>query len=127
MNNNSAESLFTSGNSQSFNIVPKPNVRYRGFEGIPGGRRLMFSVKPNGEEWQEVTIEISNTTFIGAPLSMQDAAPMAYEKLLELLLAERPLQSDDLSLTDADIMRYRARHLSSQKRRFGVNRPDVAA
>jgi hypothetical protein len=30
-------------------------------------------------------------------------------------------------LTDADILRYKARHLSSQKRGFGVNRPDVAA
>jgi hypothetical protein len=106
---------------------PMPHVRYRGFEGIPGGRRLLFSVKPNEQEWQEVTIEVSDATFIAAAqLSMQDAAPMGYEKLVELL-TERPLESDDLCLTDADIVRYKARHLTSQKRRFGVNRPDVAA
>jgi hypothetical protein len=118
---------FTPHDAESFDNRPMPHVRYRGFEGTLGGRRLLFSVAPNGQQWHEVTIEVPDAMFIGAAqLSMQDAAPMAYEKLVELL-TERPLEPDDLCLTDADIVRYKARHLTSQKRRFGVNRPDVAA
>src|ERR1700751_1127026 len=68
------------------NAASKPRVRYIGFESIEGGRRLRFSVKAIGHDPVEVTIEIADATFVGVPkISIQDAAPMAFEKIVELL------------------------------------------
>ena len=98
-------------------ITPaRARVRYVGFEGIDGGRRLSFSVKCVGHDSIDITVEISDASFKDASgISIQDAAPMAYEKLVELLATENPLESKKLFLTDADIAQYIARHLSSQK------------
>ena len=114
-------------------ITPaRARVRYVGFEGIDGGRRLSFSVKCVGHDSIDITVEISDASFKDASgISIQDAAPMAYEKLVELLATENPLESKKLCLTDADIAQYIARHLSSQKRACSMSdrrrRFDVAA
>jgi hypothetical protein len=64
----------------------------------------------------DVTLDIADAVIIGTPgISIQDAAPMAYEKLVELL-AGGPLESEKLCLTGVDIAEYVERHLSSQKR-----------
>jgi hypothetical protein len=110
---------------------PKSHVRYLGFESIDGGRRLRFRVKSNNHERQEVTFDIADAQFIATSgISIQDAAPMAYEKLVELLSTQDPL-NDRLCLTDVDIARYLNRHLSSQKRAYsltdGRRGSDVAA
>jgi hypothetical protein len=98
------------------NTPAKPHVRYLGFESIDSGRRLMFRVKLNRDQSVEVTLDIADAIFIDTPgISIQDAAPMAYEKLVELL-AEGPLESEKMSLTSVDIAQYVHRHLSSQKR-----------
>jgi hypothetical protein len=95
----------------------KPHVRYLGFESINSGRRLRFRVKSNRDELLDVMLDIADEVFIGTPgFSIQDAAPMAYEKLVELL-AEGTLESETLCLTSADIARYVNRHMSSHKRR----------
>jgi hypothetical protein len=98
--------------------APAPaRVRYVGFEAIDGGRRLTFSVKLLGHDSVDITIEISDASFKSASgISIQDAAPMVYEKLVQLLTTEGALGSKPLSLTEADIAQYVARHLSSQKR-----------
>jgi hypothetical protein len=104
------------------NMPPKPQVRYVGFEGTEHGRRLGFSVKSIGHESVQITIEVSDAAFIGASgISLQDAAPMAYEKIVELLAKEDTLESNELCLTEADIGHYIARHLSSQKRAYSVS------
>ena len=107
-------------------------MRYVGFEGIDGGRRLSFSVKCVGHDSVDITVEISDASFKDASgISIQDAAPMAYEKLVELWTSENPLEPKKLCLTDADIAQYIARHLSSQKRACSMSdrmrRFDVAA
>jgi hypothetical protein len=89
-------------------------------------------VKSIGHELVDITIEVSDAVFTGASgISIQDAAPMAYEKIVELLAKEDTLESNELCLTEADIARYIARHLSSQKRAYSVSdgrrRSDVAA
>src|SRR5215470_8713871 len=97
----------------------KWHVRYIGFEGIDAGRRLRFRVKPNGCEPVDVTFDVPDAPFINrSGLSIQDAAPMAYEKLAEILSTESTLDSEKLCLTDADIANYLNRHLSSQKRPY---------
>jgi hypothetical protein len=120
MKKHSAE-LFKPCDPQPSNIPAKPNVRYVGFEGNEGGRRLGFSVKSIGHESVQLTIEVSDAAFAAASgISIQDAAPMAYEKIVELLANEDTLQPDELCLTEADIARYITRHLSSQKRASSV-------
>jgi len=97
----------------------KWHVRYIGFESIDAGRRLRFRVKPNGCEPVDVTFDVPDAPFINrSGLSIQDAAPMAYEKLAEILATESTLDSEKLCLTDADIANYLNRHLSSQKRPY---------
>ena len=111
---------------------PKARVRYLGFEAFEGGRRLRFSVKPIGHESMEIIFDISDAAFIGlSGISIQDAAPMAYEKLVELLAGEQTLDSQKLCLTGADIAQYITRHVSSQKRTHSISdgrrRSDLAA
>jgi hypothetical protein len=97
----------------------KWHVRYIGFESIDAGRRLSFRVKPNGCEPVDVTFDVPDAPFINrSGLSIQDAAPMAYEKLVQILATEAALDSETLRLTDADIAQYLNRHLSSQKRPY---------
>jgi hypothetical protein len=131
MKKHSDESLKTKPcDPEPLNMPAKPNVRYVGFEGIEGGRRLRFSVKSMGHESVEITMEISDAPFRGASeISIQDAAPMAFEKIVELLATEHTLESNELSLTDTDIAQYITRHLSSQKRAHSNGRrpSDVAA
>jgi hypothetical protein len=132
MKKHSNESLkVTAFEPQPLNIPAKPHVRYVGFEGIEGGRRLRFSVKSIAHESVEISIEISDTAFTGASeISIQDAAPMAFEKIVELLTTKDALESNELCLTDADIAQYITRHESSQKRRYsrsdGIRRSDAA-
>ena len=104
---------------EGLNMPARARVRYVGFEGIDSGRRLRFSVKSLGHDSVDVTVEISDASFKGASgISFQDAAPMAYEKLVELLATEDTIESKELCLTDPDIAQYKARHLTSQKRAF---------
>ena len=122
----------TTRNPEPLKTSPTPNVRYVGFESIEGGRRLRFSVKSAGHGSIEFTIEISDAAFIGARgISIQDAAPMAYEKIVELLVTQDVVDSNQLFLTDADIAKYIVHHLSSQKRAssmsHGRRRSDIAA
>jgi len=107
-------------------------VRYGGFEAIDGGRRLTFSLKPFGHDSAEITLEISDALLKDAAgVSIQDAAPMAYEKLIELLATEDTFDANKLCLNQADIAQYTARHLNSQKRTHltseGSRRSDVVA
>ena len=122
----------TTRNPEPLKTPPTPNVRYVGFESIEGGRRLRFSVKSAGHESVEFTIEISDAAFIGARgISIQDAAPMAYEKIVEMLVTQNVVDSNQLFLTDADIAKYIVRHLSSQKRAASMSNgrrwSDIAA
>lgn len=99
------------------NTPSRARVRYVGFDCIDSGRRLRFSVKSLGHDPVDVTIEISDASFKGASgISIQDAAPMAYEKLVQLLATEDAIESKKLCLTEPDIAQYKDRHLSSQKR-----------
>ena len=99
----------------------KWHVRYIGFESIDGGRRLRFRVKPNGREPVDVTFDVPDAPFISTSgISIQDAAPMAYEKLVEILVTESTLDPEKLCLTDADIANYLNRHLSGQKRPYST-------
>jgi hypothetical protein len=117
---------------ERLNRPARPRVRYLGFERIDGGRCLSFSVKSLGHDSVDITIEISDASFKGASgISIQDAAPMAYEKLVQLSAAEGTLESKRICLTESDIAQYIARHLSSQKRACSMiekrRRSDVAA
>jgi hypothetical protein len=117
MNKHADESLEMRPLPEPSNIAAKPHVRYLGFEGIEGGRRLTFSVKAIGHESVEISTEISDTAFNGVSgISIQDAAPMAFEKIVELLATGNTLELNKLCLTDVDIAQYRTRHFSSQKR-----------
>ena len=114
------------------NTPGRARVRYVGFEDIDGGRRLSFSVKSLGHDSVDIIIEISAASFKGASgISIQDAAPLAYEKLVQMLAIEDALESKTLCLTEADIAHYIARHVSSQKRAYSMSdrtrRSDVAA
>jgi len=99
------------------NMPPKPQVRYVGFEGVEGGRRLTYSVKPVGFKAVEITVDISDAAVLGTSgLSIQDAAPMAYEKIVELTATtEGVVESAELCLTQTDIAKYISRHVTSQK------------
>ena len=78
----------------------------------------MFSVKSIGHESIQITVEVLDAAFTGVSgISIQDAAPMAYEKIVELLTKDHTLP-DELCLTEADSARYITRHLSSQKRAY---------
>jgi hypothetical protein len=128
----SDESLKAKVDPEPLSIPAKPCVRHVGFGSIEGGRRLRFSVKSIGHKSVEITIEISHASFTGGSgISIQDAAPMAYEKIVELLATEDTVESNELCLTDADIAQYITRHLSSQKREYpmsdGKRRSVVAA
>lgn len=132
MKKQSEESILKPVASSTLGTPAKPHVRYLGFETIDGGRRLRFRVKASNHEPQEVTFDIADAQFIATSgISIQDAAPMAYEKLVELLSAQDTLDSDRLCLTDADITRYLNRHVSSQKRAYSSTESrrgsDVAA
>jgi len=109
----------------------KAYVRYVGFEGIDGGRRLKFRVKSTGQTAIEVTFDIPDTVFTGTVgVSIQDAAPMAFEKLVELLATENTLEATRLFLTDADIAAYLHRHESHKgkhSRSDSTTQTDVAA
>ncbi|HMF01379.1 MAG TPA: hypothetical protein VKK06_15940 [Terriglobia bacterium] len=119
-------------NPAPLNRPARARVRYVGFEAIDGGRRLTFSLKPFGHDSVEITLEISDALLKDAAgVSIQDAAPMAYEKLIELLATEDTFDANKLCLNQADIAQYTARHLSSQKRTHliseGSRRSDVVA
>jgi len=119
-------------NPAPLNRPGKARVRYVGFEAIDGGRRLTFALKPFGHDSVEITFEISDALLKDAAgISIQDAAPMAYEKLIELLATEDTFDANKLCLNQADIAKYTARHLSSQKRTHstseGSRRSDVVA
>jgi hypothetical protein len=106
-------------NPEPSNTPARARVRYVGFEGIDDGRRLTFSVKSFGHESVDITFDISHSSFKGASgISIQDAPPMAYEKLVELLAAGGTFDSGKLRLTEADIAQYITRHFSSRKRAF---------
>jgi hypothetical protein len=117
--------------SQPLKTTPKPHLRYLGFESIEGGRRLRFAVKSVGHESVEVTVDIVDATFTSARgISIQDAAPMAYEKIVELLTTQDRVDSNQLALTDADVAHYLSRHLSTQKSAFSMTdrrRSNIAA
>jgi hypothetical protein len=113
-------------------VRARAHVRYVGFETINSGRRLRFRVKSHGHESADVTFDIGDAVFIGTPgISIQDAAPMAYERLVELLSTDGTPESDKLDLTDVDIARYLDRHVSSQKRTYSLTderrQSDIAA
>ena len=132
MKKHTAKPLLQPYDPEPSNIPAKPHVRYVGFERTEGGGRLLgFSVKTIGHEPVEITIEVSDAAFTGTyGISIQDAAPMAYEKIVELLAKEDTLEPNELCLTEADIARYIARHLTSQKRatvKDGRERSDAAA
>jgi len=120
MKKSSDELLRTKGVVPTDSKPPaKWHVRYIGFEGIDAGRRLTFRVKPSGCESVDVTFDVPDAPFINTSgISIQDAAPMAYEKLVEMLATESTLDPEKLCLTDADIANYLDRHLSSQKRPY---------
>jgi hypothetical protein len=68
-----------------------------------------------------VTFDVPDAPFINTSgISIQDAAPMAYEKLVEIVATESTLDPEKLCLTDADIANYLNRHLSSQKRPYST-------
>ena len=132
MKKQSEESILKPVDSANSSTPAKSHVRYLGFESIDGGRRLRFRVKTNNHEPQDVTFDITDAQFIATSgISIQDAAPMAYEKIAELLGTQDTLDPDRLCLTDADITRYLHRHVSPQKRAYlpsdGRRGSDVAA
>jgi hypothetical protein len=93
----------------------KAYVRYLGFESIAAGRRLRFRVKSTGQPAIEIIFDILDTVFTTTVgVSIQDAAPMAYEKLVELLLRNHTLEAMTLFLTVADIEAYINRHHSQK-------------
>ena len=99
------------------NAPDNEQVRYVGFEPIDGGRILKFSIKPRGHAPVQITIKVLDAMFTSEPgISMQDAAPMAYEKIVGRLAAEHTLDPNELCLTDADMAEYITRHVTSQKR-----------
>jgi hypothetical protein len=107
----------------------KAHVRYLGFEGIAGGRRLRLQVKSSGHPPIEVTCDVADTTFNGtAGVSIQDAAAMAYEKLVEMLATEHTIETTKLFLTASDIANYISRHDSHKGRqRESTREKDIAA
>lgn len=109
----------------------KAYVHYLGFESITDGRRLRFRVKSTGQPAIEVTFDIPDTVFTSTVgVSIQDAAPMAYAKLVELLARKHTLEATTLFLTEADIEAYIDRHDSHKRghsRSDKTRRIDIAA
>ena len=103
-------------------------VRYLGFESIADGRRLNFRVKQTGQPAVEVTFDIPDTVFT-VGVSIQDGAPMAYEKLVGLLAQEHTLEETRLFVTPADIAAYINRHASQKgrSRSESTRQTDIAA
>jgi hypothetical protein len=108
-------------------------VRYQGFESIAGGRRLKFRVKSRGHDPIEVTCDIPDIPFTGTfGVSIQDAAPMAYEKLVEMMATDpnHMLEATTFFLTAEDFVKYVTRH-QSHKDRHSSGKPsrqtDIAA
>jgi hypothetical protein len=112
-------------------LSAKACVRYVGFESIADGRRLRFRVKSTGQAAIEVTFDIPDTVFAGrAEVSIQDAAPMAFEKLVELLATADTIQATRQLLTAADIAAYVNRHdshKSGHSRSDRTRHTDIAA
>ena len=125
-NNTSKIKAFDSESFASF-------VRYLGFEGIAGGRRLSFRVKSRGHDPVEVTFDIPDIAFTNTfGISIQDAAPMAYEKLVELLATDpdHMPEATRLFLTTEDIVKYVSRHHSNKdkhSRGKPTGQTDIAA
>ena len=95
--------------------VATPVIRYEGFEGIENGRRLTFRVKIPGQDAFHVMFDVLDESFRSTRgLTIQDAAPMAYEKLTELLADGHSLESMNLLLTPTDIANYISRHRSDK-------------
>jgi hypothetical protein len=117
-------------NAPTLKTSTKAHVRYAGFESTESGRCLWFSVSAAGRESIRITIQVSDAAFTATPgISIQDAAPMAYEKIVGLVAMQDFNGSSELCLTDADITQYMYRHRSSQKRAASdrKRRFDVAA
>jgi hypothetical protein len=92
-------------------------VRYLGFEVVEGHRRLNFSVKPFGVQPLDVTIRIPDSALTGRfRISVQDAVPIAYDKLVRLSNSDGGCHAEDMSLTDEDIAQYRKFHGVETKR-----------
>jgi hypothetical protein len=103
--------------NEPLTVTKKAHVRYLGFEAIEGGRRLRFYVKPAGEPSREITFDISDAAFSRTSgITLQDAAPMAFEKLTALLEKQNILDPDEFCLTDQDVAEYTQRHTGSHKR-----------
>jgi len=102
------------GSNINFEVACSPakaHVRYVGVERIAEGRRLRFRVTSTDKAAIEVTFDIPDTVFTSTfGVSIQDAAPMAYEKLVDLLAREHSLEATTLVLTAADIEAYINRH-----------------
>ncbi len=82
---------------ETFEYASTARVRYVGFEGIDGGRCLSFSVKSLAHDWVDIKVEISDASFTTTSgISIQDAAPMAYEKLVQLVATEEAPESNKL-------------------------------
>ena len=106
-------------NPPSLVTSAKPHLRYAGFEATETGRCLWFSVSGAGRGATRITVQVSDAQFMAAPgISIQDAAPMAYEKILDLLAMQDLIDSSELCLTDADITQYIYGHRNSPKRAF---------
>jgi len=132
MNKHSDESCAKAPELVDSNVSARRQVRYVAFECINSGRRLRFRVKSNRHESVEVTCDVADALVIGTRgISIQDAAPMAYEKLVELLATEGSLESDRFCLTNVDVERYLDRHMSSKKRTSSLTdesrQSDIAA
>src|SRR5262245_34184429 len=103
---------------------PNAHVRYEGFDAIDNGRCLIFRVKLSGQAAFEVTCDVSDAVFMGTSrVTIQDAAPMAYEKLVELFAKEHSIAPKTLCLTGTDIADYIRRHYSRKEAQFTRDMP----
>ena len=107
--------------------VATPVIRYEGFEGIENGQRLTFRVKIPGQDAFHVMFDVLDESFRSTRgLTIQDAAPMAYEKLTELLSGGHSLESTTPSLTPTDITNYISRHRPEKTSHYTFGRRDAA-
>jgi hypothetical protein len=110
-----------SENTSTVDRVPlkqKTLLRYVGFEAIQSRRRLKFVAKAPGRDAVGITVDIPAAAFTGRPgIAIQDAAPMAYDKLVQLLYTEDARELKEVRLTGEDIVEYRSRHPSRSERR----------
>jgi hypothetical protein len=117
------------GNLRNVNksFLSKPCVRYVGFQSIPDGRRLIFSIRRRGEPATEVACEVRDKDFRDTlGLSIQDAAPMAYEKIVAILATEHRIEPR-IVLTEADTANYIIRHTPVKVGRSKNTETGVAA